>query len=151
MKAAQVLCFGAILLWVHPVTTASELQLADLPDAVRTTILEQSQHAIIRHLKKTLRDGHELYQAQIKSSTSSKTVLVDEGGAVLEIDEAIPLPQVPPEARKAIESSVANGRIKKLEAIKLPSGVIAAYRVEFERNGKRSELRLSPDGRLVPE
>ena len=98
-----------------------------------------------------MRDGHELYEAQTKSGSSGKTILVDQRGAVLEIDEPISLPRVPPEARRAIESSVANGKIKKLESIKLPSGVIAAYRVQFERNGKQSELRLSPDGRLVPE
>jgi len=141
-----------LLCVIVPATTASDVQLADLPDVVRKTILEQTQHATIIHLKNTLRDGHELYEAHLESGGASReTIVVDERGAVLEIDEAISLPRVPPEARRAIESSVANGKIKKLESIKLPSGVIAAYRVQFERNGKQSELRLSPDGRLVPE
>jgi len=152
MTALRVMSFVTILLCVVvPVATASDVQLADLPDVVRKTILEQTQHATIIRLKKTLRDGHELYEAQTKSGSSRKTIAVDERGAVLEIDEAISLSRVPPEARRAIESSVANGKIKKLESIKLPSGVIVAYRVQFERNGKQSELRLSPDGRLVPE
>jgi hypothetical protein len=152
MTALRVIWFVTLLLCVVvPAATASDLQLADIPDVVRKTILEQTQRATIIHLKKTLRDGHELYEAQTKSGSSVKTILVDQRGAVLEKDEAISLSHVPPEARRAIESSVANGKIKKLESIKLPSGVIAAYRVQFERNGKQSELRLSPDGRLVPE
>jgi hypothetical protein len=149
MKAPSVFWFAAILLWAAP--ASSDLQLADLPAAVRKTLLEQTPHSTILHLKKTSRGGHELYEAQVKSAASSKTLLVDERGVILEIDEPISLSQMPPEARKAIESSVANGKIKKLEAVKLPSGVIAAYRVQFERNGKQSELRLAPDGRPVPE
>jgi hypothetical protein len=151
MTALRVIWFVTLLLWVVLASAGSDLRLADLPDVVRKTILEQTQHATIIHLKKTLRDGHELYEAQTKSGSSGKTIFVDQHGAVLEIDEAISLSRVPPEARRAIDSSVANGKIKKLESIKLPSGVIAAYRVQFERNGKQSELRLSPDGRLVPE
>jgi hypothetical protein len=152
MTALRVIWFVTILLCVVvPATTASDVQLADLPDVVRKTIVEQTQHATILHLRKTSRGGQELYEAQTNSGSSGKTILVDQRGAVLEIEEAISLSHVPPEARRAIESSVANGKIKKLESIKLPSGVIAAYRVQFERNGKQSELRLSPDGRLVPE
>ena len=151
MTALRVIWFVTLLLWVVLASAGSDLRLTDLPDVVRKTILEQTQHATIIHLKKTLRDGHELYEAQTKRGSSGKTILLDQRGAVLEIDEAISLSRVPPEARRAIDSSVANGKIKKLESIKLPSGVIAAYRVQFERNGKQSELRLSPDGRLVPE
>ena len=154
MTASRILLIAAVLLLVVPATagaSSSDLQLADLPAAVQKTVLQQKQHGTILHLGKILWDGHEWYEAQIRSGASSKTLRIDATGLLLEVDESIALSKVPPVARKAIESSVGNGNIKKLESIKLASGLIAAYRVQFQRNGKESELRISPDGRLVPE
>jgi hypothetical protein len=154
MTAPRILLLAALLLLVVSATadtSKSDLQLSDLPAAVQKTLLQQKQHGTILHLGKILHDGQELYEAQVKSDVSSKTLRIDSAGLLLEVDESIALTKVPPEARKAIESSVGDGKIKKLESIKLASGLIAAYRVQFERNGKESELRISPDGRLVQE
>ena len=55
MTALRVIWFVTILLCVVvPATTASDVQLADLPDVVRKTIVEQTPHATILHLRKTV-------------------------------------------------------------------------------------------------
>jgi|HubBroStandDraft_6_1064221.scaffolds.fasta_scaffold112595_2 hypothetical protein len=132
-------------------TPKQNVKLADLPATVRKSVLEQKQQARILRLEKTLQEGKEIYEVQLKSGVVRKTVFIDDDGAVLEIKQPIPLSQVSPAAKKVIESSVQNGKIVTLESVKSASGLIAAYQVRFTRNGTESQLRVGPDGRLVPE
>jgi hypothetical protein len=132
-------------------TPKQNVKLADLPATVRKSVLEQKQQARILRLGKTLQEGKEIYEVQLKSGVVRKTVFIDDDGAVLEIKQPIPLSQVSPAAKKVIESSVQNGKIVTLESVKSASGLIAAYQVRFTRNGTESQLRVGPDGRLVPE
>jgi hypothetical protein len=132
-------------------TPKQNVKLADLPATVRKSVLEQKQQARILRLEKTLQEGKEVYEVQLKSGVVTKTVFIDDAGTVLEIKQPIPLSQVSPAAKKVIESSVQNGRIVTLESVKSASGLIAAYQVRFTRNGTESRLRVGPDGRLVPE
>ncbi len=132
-------------------TPKQNVKLADLPATVRKSVLEQKQQARILRLEKTLQEGKEIYEVQLKSGVVRKTVFIDDDGAVLEIKQPIPLSQVSPAAKKVIESSVQNGKIVTLESVKSASGLIAAYQVRFTRNGTESQLRVGPDGKLVPE
>jgi hypothetical protein len=127
------------------------VKLAGLPTAVRKTVLAQKQKGAILRLEKTSKDGKEIYEVQLKNGDLTKTVFIAVAGAILQIKQPVPLSRVSPAARKVIESSVGDGKIITLEFVQLPSGLIAAYEVKFQRNAVERFLRLAPDGTLSPE
>jgi hypothetical protein len=154
MRAFLTLVLAVTLALVMPARCADgkgSLKIADLPAAVRKTVLQQKQQAKITQLEKTSLGGEEAYEVQFTHGASRRTVFIAGTGTVLQVKENISLSKVSLAARKAIESSVGNGTIVTLEAVKSASGLIAAYEVKFRKNGTQSELRISPDGRLAPE
>ena len=124
------------------------VKLADLPEAVRRTVLQQKGQANIFRLEKTFLEGNEIYQLVLRTGLGKKTVLIDAGGRFLEIKQPMKWSEVSPAARNVIVSSVANGNILSLESVKIASGIIAAYEVRFTKEGKQAELRIGPDGSL---
>jgi hypothetical protein len=126
------------------------VKLADLPAAVRKTALQQKR-ANIRGLEKTVQQGKEIYEVELRSGVVKRTVFIDAAGTVLEVKQPMTLSEVSPAAKTVIESSLGNGTILTLESVRTALGIIAAYEVKFDRNGKRSQLRIGPDGRLVQE
>ena len=125
--------------------------LSDLPQAVRKTVLLQTQSSNILELARIDKDGNAVYEVEFRNARVSKTVLIDSGGTVLEIREPIQLSLVSPPAKQVIANSVGDGTIITLQCAKTGSGIIAAYEVRFKRNNKASHLRIAPDGRLVSD
>jgi hypothetical protein len=127
------------------------LKLADLPAAVRKTALQQKHSATIRRLERVVVEGKEIYELELRGGTVTRTVFIDSTGKVVEVRQPIKLSAVTPAAKAVIESSLENGTILRLESVKSPSGIIAAYEVKIRKNDKDFELRVGPDGRLVQE
>jgi hypothetical protein len=119
-------------------------------------VIERQQSGAISRIEKDSLEGREVYKVRIDKKAAhgaveSRTLFVEVGGAILEIREPALLAKITPAARKAVENSIGDGQLVKLESVKLASGVIAAYQVAFKRNGANLELRIAPDGRLAPQ
>jgi hypothetical protein len=74
---------------------------------------------------------------------------MDASGAVIEVEEEVALESIPGAARAAIEKAAGDGKIAKVE--KVSGGKETAYEAGLRKNGKRSEVKVSADGRLLPE
>jgi uncharacterized membrane protein YkoI len=130
---------------------ASEKAVAmkDLPAAVQRTVQEQSKGATIRGLSKEVEDGKTVYEVQMKVNGHGKDVSMDASGVVLEVEEEVALDSIPGAARAAIKKAAGSGQITKVE--KVSGGKEIAYEAGLRKNGKRSEVKVSGDGRLLPE
>ena len=77
--------------------------------------------------------------------------MIDGQGKVLEIRQPAMLTEVSKAARAVIESSVGKGKLISLESVKTGAGIVASYQVQFEMEGKKTLLRIRPDGSLAQE
>jgi len=132
-------------------TLASEkaVTMKDLPTAVQRTVQEQSKGATIRGFSKEVEGGKTIYEVQMKVNGHGKDVSMDASGAVLEVEEEVALESIPAAAQAAIKKAAGSGQITKVE--KVSGAKQTAYEAGMRRNGRRSEVRVSEDGRLLPE
>jgi len=122
--------------------------MKDLPAAVQRTVQEQSNGAAILHLSREVEGGKTVYEVEMKVKGRGKDVTIDGSGAVLEVEEEVALESIPGAARAAIKKATGSGQITKVETV--TEGNQLAYEAHLRKDGKRSEVKVSGDGRLLP-
>lgn len=126
----------------------TKVKMRDLPEPVRRTVQEQARGASLRGLSKESEGGKTYYEAELRVSGHGKDVLMDESGAVVEVEEEVPMASLPAAARESLQKSIAGGKLVKLESIS-KNGAITAYEAEIKKGGKTSEVKVTPGGRPV--
>lgn len=125
------------------------VKITDLPPAVRRTVEEQSKGATIRGLSTEVEHGKTIYEVEMTVNGHGKDVSMDASGTVIEVEEEVALGSIPAAARAAIEKAAAGGKIAKVEKVTGEKEV--AYEAALRKDGKRSEVRVSADGSMLPE
>ncbi len=125
------------------------VKMKDLPAAVRATVEKQSKGLKIRGLTKETDNGQTFYEASLLVSGHIRDVLIDEGGKVVEIEEQVALRSLPPAARAEIVKQAGRDRIFLVESITKDNAIVA-YEAHVRTAGKISEVKVSPDGKLIP-
>ena len=151
MKMCFKMILGVIVIAIgFSSARASEkaVNMKDLPAAVRRTVQEQSQGAVIRRLSKEIEGGKTVYEVEMKVKGHGKDVTIDASGEVIEVEEEVPLESLPNAARAAIEKAAGRGQITKVERVS--GGKQAAYEAHVRRDGKTSEIKIGDDGRFLP-
>jgi len=150
MKMCFKMILGVIVIAIgFSSARASEkaINMKDLPAAVRRTVQEQSQGAVIRRLSKEIEGGKTVYEVEMKVKGHGKDVTIDASGEVIEVEEEVPLESLPNAARAAIEKAAGRGQITKVERVS--GGKQAAYEAHVRRDGKTSEIKIGDDGRFL--
>ena len=131
-------------------TRASEkaVTMKDLPAAVRQTVERESQGATIRGLVKEVEGGKTVYEVEMKANGRGKDVTIAASGAVLEVEEEVALESLPDAARAAILKAAGSGQITKIEKVSARNRT--AYEAHLRKGEKRSEVKVSADGRVLP-
>ena len=125
-----------------------KVKMRDLPEPVRKTVQEQAKGASLRGLSKEVEDGKTYYEAELRVAGHGKDVLMDEAGAVVEVEEEVPMASLPDAARDSLRKSIAGGKLVKLESIS-KNGAITAYEAAIKKGGKTSEVKVTPEGKPV--
>ena len=125
------------------------VKMKDLPEAVQKTVREQSSGARLRSLAIEVEDGNTFYEAALTINGHHRDVLIDPAGAVVEIEEAVALSALPEVVRAEIIKQVGKGKILGVESI-TKNDVVVAYEAHLRKAGKRSEIKIAPDGTLLP-
>jgi hypothetical protein len=84
------------------------IKLADLPAVVRRTVMQQKGSANTRRLEKTVQEGNQIYELELRSAFVRKTVLSALEEKFLEVKKPTMLSEVSPAARTVNESSVGD-------------------------------------------
>ena len=126
------------------------VRMKDLPAAVQQTVREQSRGARIRGLSVETEKGVTNYEVELKVDGHTRDVLIDPSGAVVAVEEEVTLASLPAAARTAIERNAGRGRILLVESIS-KGGVVEAYEAHVRRGRKTVEIKVGPDGQLIPE
>jgi hypothetical protein len=123
-----------------------KIKRADLPAAVEKTVAAQSQGATILGFSIEKEHGQRFYEAEMMVNGHSKDILIDAGGAIVEVEEQVELDKLPADVRAGLTAQAGKGEIKKVESITKHDKLVA-YEAQITTNGKRSEIQVGPDGK----
>ncbi len=125
-----------------------DIQLKDAPAAVRNTVAEQSKNATIRGFSAEEEGGKTVYELELLVDGRSRDMIIDQSGRVLEVEQQVDLASLPAPVRAAIEKEAGNGKIRVVESI-TKGGKITAYEAQIDTSGKRSEVQVDPQGKVL--
>ena len=125
-----------------------KIRRSELPPAVERTVATQSQGAEIRGFSQETEHGQALYEVEMTVNRHSKDVLIDANGEVVEVEEQVALGALPAAVRAGLTAQARGGKIGKVESI-TKQGRLVAYEAVVRTNGKRSEIQVGPDGKLL--
>lgn len=128
----------------------TRVKMKDLPEAVRKTVQEQSKGAAVRGLAKEVEKGQTYYEAELRVKGHTRDVLIDSSGAVVEIEEQVAMSSLPPDVKEAIRKNAGKGKVTSVESI-TKNNIVVAYEAHVNTAGKRSEIKVAPDGKLIKE
>jgi len=129
--------------------TERPARMKDLPQAVQATVREQSRGAVVRGLSIETENGQTFYEVSLRVKGRIKDVLIDANGNVVEIEEQVTLASLPSAARTELVKQAGKGRILIVESI-TKNNAIVAYEAHVKIAGKISEIKVAPDGKLLP-
>lgn len=146
-KSAVVLGIAALAAWAGAQEHA--VKLAALPAAVQATVKAQvAQGATVRNLVEDRENGKLEYEAELTVNGRHRDLSMDASGTVLEAEDAVALADVPAAARAAF---AIHGKVVSVEAVSQRGALVAYEAVVRQANGKRREVRVTPDGKPAPE
>lgn len=151
-RVLTILTAGSLAVALSAPAWAAEkkVESKDLPPAVQRTVQEISKGAELRALTMEVEGGATTYEAELEVNGHGKDVSIDASGAVVEVEEEIALDRLPAAARDAIRRAAGKGAIVKVESITHGDSIVA-YEAQVRTGGKRSEVRVAPDGSPAPE
>lgn len=118
-----------------------------LPQVVASAFRQAYPAARVLHVSKERRDGNVVYEIESRDGDTRRDLIYSTAGAVLEIEERIPLDSVPPVVRAAAERRVAGGTLVGAERV--TRGTVILFEVQLRLNGRSRFLTYDPAGRPV--
>jgi hypothetical protein len=125
-----------------------KINRSDLPPAVEKTVAAQTQGATIRGFNEEKENGQTYYEAELTVNGHTKDILIDPSGAVAEVEEQVDFASLPAAVQSGLQAKAGTGKLGKVESITKHDKLVA-YEAKVVTNGKRSEVQVGPDGKLL--
>jgi uncharacterized membrane protein YkoI len=133
------------------VLLAATLTMKDLPPAVQKTVQDQTKGAEIKNISKETEEGKTHYKVETIVNGKHRDVEIDTKGVVTEVEEETAIAEIPAAAKTTIGEKAVGGRIVLVETV-TSGGAIVAYEAEYiDKNGRKREVRVKPDGTEVKD
>ncbi len=141
------LVIGSLVLSVaSSVAQEKKIKRSDLPAAVEKTVAAQSQGATIRGFSEERENGQMYYEAEMTVDGHSKDLLVDNSGAIVEVEEQVAMDSLPAPVKEGLQTKAGKGKLVKVESITKHEKLVA-YEAQVVTGGKKSEVQVGPDGK----
>lgn len=145
--ANRLLLLGAVaLLATGSVGQEKKIQRSDLPPAVENTVAAESKGAVIRGFSMEKENGQTYYEAALTVSGHSRDVLIDQSGAIVEVEEGVPFESLSASVKEGLQAKAGKGKIVKVESITKHNRLVA-YEAKVLTGTKKSEVQVGPDGK----
>ena len=123
-----------------------QVKLKDLPKAVQKTVQEQTSGAKLVGLSKETENGKVIYEVETTVNGRTRDLLIDAKGEVVEVEEEVALDSLPPAIKSEIQAHA--DKIIKVETV-TKSGKLEFYEAQVQKNRKKAEVQVTPDGKLI--
>jgi uncharacterized membrane protein YkoI len=121
-----------------------KVQLKNLSPAVQKAVQEQTKGATLVGILEEKEDGKVLYEVETRLNGKTRDLLLDSTGAVVEVEEEAALDTLPAAVQSALN---AHGKTLKVEV--LTKGSTVTYEAQVEKNGKKSEVVVDAQGKVI--
>jgi uncharacterized membrane protein YkoI len=147
MKKTVIAAAVVLGLYGTAVAVAAEkkIKLEDAPPAVQQAIKDATKDATLLGVETDVENGKTEYEAETKVNGHSKDITFDENGKLLAVEEVVPLESLPAAAKAAIEKQATGAKIRRIERITKGDNSVV-YEAGLNKNGKKSEVLVNPDG-----
>lgn len=126
----------------------AKIQFKDLPPAVQKTAKEQGG-TTVRGYNKELENGKTFYEIETRVNGKNRDLLVDESGAVVEVEQQVEIGSVPADAIQGLRREAAGANILSAESV--TKGDKVTYEAVILRNGKKKEIAVNAGGSALHE
>jgi hypothetical protein len=141
-----LIAFTALALACSSSAQETKIKRSDLPPAVEQTVVANSTGATINGFSKEKEHGQVFYEAEMTVNGHSQDILIAADGTITEIEEAVSLDSLSADVKAGLQAKAAPGKILKVESITKHDKLVA-YEAKVEKNGKKSEVQVGPDGK----
>jgi len=135
-----------LLLATNSGAQEKKIKRSDLPPAVEKTVALQSKDATIRGFSEETEKGQTYYEAEMLVDNHSKDLLLDKGGAIVEVEEQVAIDSLPPAVREGLQAKAGKGKLVKVESVTKHDQLVA-YEAKVMTGAKKSEVQVGPDGK----
>ncbi len=120
------------------------VKFKDLPDAVQRAAKEQSNGLTVRGYAKEVENGKTFYEVQVKDAGKTKDILLDESGAVVEVEQMMDMSKVPGPVMESLRKKAGSGKLVSVESV--TKGGTVSYEALVSQNGKKHEIAVDANG-----
>lgn len=124
------------------------LRASEVPSAVRDAFARAYPHSVVRGYSSEQENGQTVYEVESREGKMTRDALLAGDGTILEVEESVPVAQLPAAVRNALNTQTHNGRVTRSERV-----ITVATRdttFEFAVKGHRGEIKLRKDGSALP-
>jgi hypothetical protein len=145
IKCALVVA-AVLLCATLAVSEEKKINRSDLPPAVEKTVASQSEGAIIRGFTQEKENGQTFYEAEMMVNGHTKDVRIDSNGGIAEVEEEVTMESLPGVVKDGLQAKAGKGKLAKVESLTRRDKLVA-YEAVVQKNGKKSEIQVGPDGK----
>lgn len=150
MKISILLSSLLLAAFVRAQDNETRVQFKDLPAAVQKTAKQQEPSgATVRGYSKEIENGRTFYEAETRVNGKNRDILMDESGAVVEIEQQIEIGMVPAPAMRGLKKQAGGANILHVESV--TKGERVSYEAMILRDGKKKEIAVNADGSAAHE
>jgi hypothetical protein len=124
---------------------------SQLPAAVQKAAQKESRGATVRGYVRDRENGRTEYEVETIRGGMTRDVSIDAEGHVLEVEQQVPMSQVPAGARAAIARGAVGGQVVRVEKVTSSMSSAVAYEAGIRAHGRYHEVRVHADGSPAPE
>ena len=139
---------AALLVAANCQAQERKIKRSDLPAPVEAKVAAESAGATIKGFSQEKEKGRTYYEMELTVNGRSKDVLMDQAGAIVEVEQEVSLDELPPAVVDGLKAKAGKGKIVKVESLTKHDKLVA-YEADIVTEGKRAEIQVGPDGKSL--
>ena len=145
MKVSVLLASLLLFSLAYAEDNETKVQFKDLPPALQKTAKKQEQRGTtVSGYNKEIENGKTFFEVETRVNGKSRDILMDESGAVVEVEQQVEIGNVPFGAMQGLKREAAGANILHVESV--TKGGKVSYEAVILRNGKKKEIAVNADG-----
>lgn len=126
-----------------------ELAKSQVPKAVIDAFEKAYPNAKPSEFETETFEGKAVYEVEYKENGKEYELLYSADGILVQKEEEIDVKSLPEPVAKAINEAYPKATVKEAEKLMKPDGTLTGYEVEIKTEGKKIELVLDVNGKIL--
>ena len=126
-----------------------EVNKHQVPKAVLEAFEKAYPNAKEVEFEKEMIEGKAVYEVEYTENGREYEILYDSDGMILQMEETLDVKALPESIVQAISKAYPKATIEDAEKVMKPDGTVTIYEVEIKTEGKKLELELDINGKIL--